>query len=159
MDVANILKPDSVRCESGVRSQKHALELLSDILESIQENLNAAEILEGLVNRERLGSTALGHSIAMPHARLNGLDRSIGAFLKLDAGVDFDSPDGEPVDLLFGVLVPQDCTDEQIREMKELIQRLNDSALQLQLRETTDPAELYDLLTDSLTVIHRRLNA
>ena len=159
MDVANILKPDSVRCESGVRSQKHALELLSDILESNQENLNAAEILEGLVNRERLGSTALGHSIAMPHARLNGLDRSIGAFLKLDVGVDFDSPDGEPVDLLFGVLVPQDCTDEQIREMKELIQRLNDSALQLQLRETTDPAELYDLLTDSLTVIHRRLNA
>ena len=159
MDVASILKPESVRCESGVRSQKHALELLSEILESVHENLNAAEILDGLVSRERLGSTALGHSIAMPHSRLNGIDASIGAFLKLDAGVEFDSPDGEPVDLLFGVLVPQACTDEQIREMKELIQRLNDSALQLQLRETTDPGELYDLLTDSLTVIHRRLNA
>lgn len=159
MNVANILRPESVQCENEVRSKKHALELLSEILEDRRENLNGADVLAELMKREQLGSTGLGHSIAMPHARLRGIDESIGAFLKLEVGVDFESSDGEPVDLLFGVLVPEDCSDEQIREMKELIQQLRDSALQQQLRETTDPAELYDLLTDSLTVIHRRIRA
>ena len=157
MDVANILKPESVALGNGVNSKKHALEVLSEILERVQPSLDAAEILEGLVNRERLGSTGLGHSIAMPHARFEVIDQSVGAFLKLDTGVDFDSSDGEPVNLLFGVMVPMDCSDEQIGEMQELIQRLRDTALQQQLRETTDRGELYDLLTDSLTVIHRRL--
>ena len=157
MDVASILKRESVHCASEVRSKKHALELLSEVLGSRHEELIAAEVVKELVERERLGSTGLGHSIAMPHARFNGIEASIGAFLKLEPAVDFDSSDGEPVDLLFGVLVPQDCSDDQIREMKELIQRLRDSALQQQLRETADPGELYDLLTDSLTVIHRRI--
>ncbi len=159
MDVANILKRESIRCESGVRSKKHALDLLSETLANRHEELKAADVLEGLVNRERLGSTGLGHSIAMPHARLEGIEESIGAFLKLAEGVEFDSGDGEPVDLLFGVLVPEDCSDDQIREMQELIQRLRDPAQQQLLRETTDPAELYDLLTDSLTVIHRQIKA
>ena len=157
MNVANILRPESVQCESGVRSKKHALELLSEVLGNRHEDLNAADVLAEFMKREQLGSTGLGHSIAMPHARLNGIDESIGAFLKLEAGVDFDSSDGEPVDLLFGVLVPENCSDDQIREMKELIQQLRDSTLQQQLRKTADPAELYDLLTDSLTVIHRQI--
>jgi len=159
MNVANILRPESVQCESGVRSKKHALELLSEVLGNRHEDLNAADVLAEFMKREQLGSTGLGHSIAMPHARFNGIDESIGAFLKLEAGVDFDSSDGEPVDLLFGVLVPENCSDDQIREMKELIQQLRDSTLQQQLRKTADPAELYDLLTDSLTVIHRRIKA
>ena len=157
MDVASILRPESIRCEGEVRSKKHALELLSELLGNRNEELNAADILAELVKREQLGSTGLGHSIAMPHARMDGIDATIGAFLKLENGVEFDSSDGVTVAMLFGVLVPQDCSDDQIREMKELIQRLQDSALQTQLRETTDLAELYDLLTDSLTVIHRRL--
>ena len=80
-------------------------------------------------------------------------------FLKLSTGVDFDSSDRTPVDLLFGVLVPRDCSDKQLQDMGELIQQLRDSTLQEQLRGTRDPAELYDLLTDSLTVIHRRIRA
>jgi len=159
MDVASILRPESVQCKSVARSKKHALELLSEVLGNRNEELNPAEVLAELVKREQLGSTGLGHSIAMPHARLDGVDEILGAFLKLETAVDFDSSDGEPVDMLFGVLVPEDCSDDQIREMKELIQRLSDSALQQQLRDKTDPAELYDLLTDSLTVIHRRINA
>ena len=157
MDVASILGPGSIRCEEDVRSKKHALELLSELLGNRHDELNAADILVELVKREQLGSTGLGHSIAMPHARMNGIGETIGAFLKLGTGVEFDSSDRVLVDMLFGVLVPQDCSDEQIRELKELIQRLQDTALQTQLRETTDPAEMYDLLTDSLTVIHRRL--
>lgn len=159
MDVANILKPDSVHCGLGARSKKHALELLSQALAACTAAYGAGEILEGLIQRERLGCTGLGRSVAMPHTRLTGLERSVGAFLRLDEAVDFDSVDGAPVDLLFGLLVPEDCDDDQIREVRELIERLGDSALQRQLHQAEDPAQLYNLLTESLTIIHRTLRA
>ena len=136
-----------------------ALELLSQALAASSEAANAEEILEGLIQRERLGCTGLGRSVAMPHTRLSGLDQSVGAFLRLDDAVDFDSVDGAPVDLLFGLLVPEDCDDDQIREVRELIERLGDSALQQQLHQAEEPAQLYELLTESLTIIHKTLRA
>ncbi|MEE8092774.1 MAG: PTS sugar transporter subunit IIA [Gammaproteobacteria bacterium] len=157
MDVASVLKPESVHCGLRARSKKHALELLSQALAASSEAYSAEEILEGLIQRERLGCTGLGRSVAMPHTRLNGLEHSVGAFLRLDEAVDFDSVDGAPVDLLFGLLVPEDCDDDQIREVRELIERLGDSALQSQLHEAEKPAQLYNLLTESLTTIHRML--
>lgn len=159
MDVANILKPDSVHCGLSARSKKHALELLSQALAASTAAYGAWEILEGLIQRERLGCTGLGRSVAMPHTRLSGLDQSVGAFLRLDDAVDFDSVDGAPVDLLFGLLVPEDCDDDQIREVRELIERLGDSALQQQLHQAEEPAQLYELLTESLTIIHKTLRA
>ncbi|MCZ6475177.1 MAG: PTS sugar transporter subunit IIA [Gammaproteobacteria bacterium] len=159
MDVAKLLKPDSVHCGLSARSKKHALELLSQALAASSEAANAEEILEGLIQRERLGCTGLGRSVAMPHTRLSGLDQSVGAFLRLDDAVDFDSVDGAPVDLLFGLLVPEDCDDDQIREVRELIERLGDSALQQQLHQAQEPAQLYELLTESLTIIHKTLRA
>jgi PTS system nitrogen regulatory IIA component len=156
MDVARILRPESVRREAEVGSKKLALDLLSQTLAGTSEGLTASEVLEGLVSRERLGSTGLGESVAMPHARLKGVEENVGAFLRLDEPVDYDSVDGQPVDLLFGVLVPEECSDAQIKEIRELIQRLREPALQQQLREATDTTELYNLLTDSLTVIRRR---
>ena len=110
MDVAKLLKPDSVHCGLSARSKKHALELLSQALAASSEAANAEEILEGLIQRERLGCTGLGRSVAMPHTRLSGIDQSVGAFLRLDDAVDFDSVDGAPVDLLFGLLVPEEVS-------------------------------------------------
>ena len=159
MDVAQLLKPESVHCGLGARSKKHALELMSQALAASAGAASVEEILEGMIQRERLGGTGLGRSVSMPHTRLNGLEHSVGAFLRLDDAVDFDSIDGAPVDLLFGLLVPEDCDDDQIREVRELIERLGDSALQLQLHEADDPDQIYNLLTESLTTIHRRLRA
>ncbi len=159
MDVAKLLKPESVHCGLGARSKKHALELMSQALAASADAASVEEILEGMIQRERLGCTGLGRSVAMPHTRLSGLEHSVGAFLRLDDAVDFDSIDGAPVDLLFGLLVPEDCDDDQIREVRELIERLGDSALQLQLHEADDPDQIYNLLTESLTTIHRRLRA
>lgn len=159
MDVASVIERRSVRCAEECRNKKHALDLLSQILAEASEGLNAAQVLEGLVNRERLGSTGLGRAVAMPHTRLPGIEKSVGAFLKLPEAVDFDSEDGEPVDLIFGLLLPEACTSGEISEMSELIQRLRDPVLQQELRAADDPGELYDLLTDSLTVIRHRVRA
>ena len=157
MDVAHILRPESVHCEARARSKKHALELLSEALAAASGTYDAEEIYESLYQRERLGCTGLGRSVAMPHARIEGLEESIGAFLRLDEAVNFDSVDDEPVDLIFGLLVPAHCSDEQIREVRELIEKLGDSELQRQLHNAAEPAELYNLLTESLTIIHKTL--
>lgn len=148
MDVASILKPDSVRCEQQAGSKKHALDLLSQTLADAAGGASAGEVLEGLASRERLGSTALGQAVAVPHTRLAGIERSVAAFLKLSEPVDFDSTDGKPVDLLFGLLVPQNCAEEELRNIRELVSWLQDPALQQELRSTDDPEALHHLLTD-----------
>src|SRR5690606_28705632 len=130
MDVASILKKASIRCATNVGSKKHALELLSESLAEATGIANAAEVLEGLAGREKLGSTGLGEAVAVPHARLAGIESSVGAFLKLARPVNFDSTDGKPVDLLFGLLVPKDCPPEGLADIRELVSKLKDPALQ-----------------------------
>src|SRR5690606_39855948 len=92
MDLARILAPDSVRYARDVRSKKHALDILSEMLAAAGGKPSAAEVLNGLASRERLGSTALGHCVAMPHARLPGLERTVAAFLRLEEGAAVDAP-------------------------------------------------------------------
>jgi nitrogen PTS system EIIA component len=157
MDVTQVLKPESVYCEAEATSKKHVLELMTKALADASDECSAAEILEGLTLRERLGCTGLGRSVAMPHTRLENVTESVAAFIRLDEGVAYDSPDGEPVDLLLGIVVPEDCSDEQLQDVRELIEKLKDSALQQLLREAEDPSDLYGFLTDSLTIIHKTL--
>jgi PTS system nitrogen regulatory IIA component len=158
MNIARLLKPENVRYEATAGSKKYALDLLSQTLAQDSQEQSAGAVLEELVGRERLGSTGLGDSVAMPHARLDGIEESIGAFLRLGEPVDFGSADGKPVDLLFGVIMPLACTDDHIREFRELIAHLRDPKLQERLRQTDEPAELYALLTDSLTAVYRGLS-
>ena len=157
MDVANILRSESVCCESTARSKKHALEILSHLLAEASLSESSETVLEGLIQRERLGCTGLGRAVAMPHTRLPGLEDSVGAFLRLDEPVQFDSSDDEPVDLIFGLLVPEHCDEARLREVRELIEKLGDRELQQLLREAKDATQLYNLLTESLTIIHKIL--
>jgi PTS system nitrogen regulatory IIA component len=146
MDVAKLLNPHSVVCNAPVRSKKHALDLISQLLASAVKTVSASEIFAVLVTRERLGCTALGDAVAIPHGRLAGLDRNFGAFIKLAEPIDFDSPDGEPVDLIFGLLVPEDCPDAMLGDLRHLAMRLADPVLQRQLRYARDPETLHALL-------------
>lgn len=158
MDVANILSQSRVRSFPNARSKKHALELMSEVLTEGLTNISAEDVLDGLIERERLGCTGLGRAVAMPHARNAEIEECVGAFIRLGEAVDFDAVDGEPVDLIFGLLVPEDCDESQLSEIGELIDKLRDRALQEQLREAQQPVDLYNLLTESLTVLHRTLS-
>jgi len=157
MDVASVLSPSRVRSYANARSKKHALELLSEVLTEGLPDIEAEDVADGLIDRERLGCTGLGRAVAMPHTRIDGIDESIGAFIRLDKPVDFDAADGEPVDLIFGLLVPENCDESQVSEIGELIEKLGDRALQQQLHDAQDPIDLYNLLTESLTILHRTL--
>jgi nitrogen PTS system EIIA component len=149
MDVTTILKLGSIRCESHVKSKKHALDLLSEILAEAADGPTAEEVMNGLIVRERLGSTGLGQAIAVPHAKLAGVTKNVGAVLKLDEPVEFGSPDGRPVDLLFGLLLPVDPNGAGKRQVDELVKKLRDPKLQRELRSSMDPQTLYSLMSES----------
>ena len=159
MDVASILSPSRVRSYPSARSKKHALELLSEILSEGVQDVQSDDVREGLIERERLGCTGLGRAVAMPHTRIPGIEESIGAFIHFSESVDFDAVDGEPVDLVFGLLVPENCDESQLSEVGELIEKLRDRDLQEQLHNAADPLDLYNLLTESLTILHRTLKS
>ncbi len=115
-----LLKESRISLDDSVASKKKALERLAELLAEAGKPPAAAQIYEKLLERERLGSTGMSHGVAIPHARIAGLKQPRGAFLRLEHGVDFDALDGKPVDLLLGLLVPEEATDEHLALLAEL---------------------------------------
>ncbi|MFK7854453.1 MAG: PTS sugar transporter subunit IIA [Granulosicoccus sp.] len=107
------------------------------------ETLTDMEILDALISRERLGSTGLGHGVALPHSRLNTISVPVAAFITLEEGVDFESADGKPVDLAVGLLVPEKCNDEHLKILAKLARRFSDEAFRSTLRQFDDAESLY----------------
>ena len=123
MPISQILSPD--RTFAGVQgvSKKRVLELTGKLVAQ-HTNLDADAIYDSLIAREKLGSTGFGHGIAIPHCRLPGCNKAVGALLQLDSKIDFDALDGEPVDLIFILLVPEEATEEHLQILKMLAERL-----------------------------------
>jgi PTS system nitrogen regulatory IIA component len=138
MNIAQLLSPDRVSRTSEISSKKRVLEVLSEMLASSQPNLSVTEIFDSLIARERLGSTGLGHGVAIPHGRLAGIEHAVAALVKLERGVDYDAPDREPVDLLFALLVPQESTDEHLQILATLARMFADPATLASLRSADD---------------------
>ncbi|PID62739.1 MAG: hypothetical protein CSB44_03225 [Gammaproteobacteria bacterium] len=99
-----------------------------------QEPPSDMDIMDALIARERLGATGIGKGVALPHSRLAGIEAPIGALLTLEAGVDYESGDGTAVDIVFGLLVPEQCNDTHLKILAELARRFNDDSLRDSLR-------------------------
>jgi PTS system nitrogen regulatory IIA component len=141
-----ILKSDNVLHDVSARSKKHCLEILSDLLARGTAAIPGDEIFSRLIERERLGSTGLGNGVGFPHCRFAGIDTSHGALIRLSEAIEFDSPDGEPVDLVFGLMVPEEITDEHREEIAEITALLNDPEVRARLREASTSRQLYEAL-------------
>jgi PTS system nitrogen regulatory IIA component len=146
MNLEHLIKSDSVLCNANARSKKHCLEILSELLARANPDIASEEIFSKLIERERLGCTSLDKGIAFPHCRVSGASDSTGALIKLSSPVDFDSIDGEGVDLVFGLMVPNEVFDHHISEVSEISQFLNDEALRARLRHAKTSNDLYDAL-------------
>lgn len=143
-----LIAPERVICLSEISSKKRILEQLGTLLGMGAIGYDPAEIFNRLIERERLGSTGLGHGVALPHGRMGTEKKSIGAFIKLDKPIDFDSPDGQPTDLLFALLVPEHHTDEHLRILASLAGMFSDSAFCNAIRQChTDEALFKHLST------------
>ncbi len=144
LDLKQLINRDSVLCNVSARSKKHSLEILSELLTRQNPDIAAEEVFTKLVERERLGCTSLNRGVAFPHCRIIGLHRSVGALLKLTEPVDFDSHDGQSVDLIFGLMVPLDLEDDDLSDIYALSRILSDDALTVRLRESTCSNDLCD---------------
>ena len=141
-----ILAPERVRSDVPAASRKRTLQVLGEILAGTEPALSAQAVFDRLVARERLGSTGLGDGCALPHARVPGLGRTLAAFLRLREGVDFDSPDHVPVDLVFGLLVPEECTDEHLEILAAIARVFSDERVRTSIRSAGEPARIRDVL-------------
>lgn len=148
MDITDLITRGRIVCDSEVASKKRVIEVLSELLATGQPDLTARPIFDSLVGRERLGSTGLGHGVALPHGRFSQSQHAIGAFVKLRKGVDFDALDRQPVDLVFGLLVPDHYTDEHLKILAYLAEMFSDRVFCQQLRETDSDQLLFERLMD-----------
>ena len=106
-------------------------------------------IFESLLERERLGTTGIGQGIAIPHAKLNELDKLYGFFARVDTPIDFESIDEQPVDLIFLLLAPDTAGAEHLKALARVSRLLRNQSVCEKLRASTDAAALYALLTES----------
>lgn len=146
MHIHQLIGPERVACLQQATGKQQALELLSQLLARSAPNLTPAAILASLLVRERQGSTGLGRGVAVPHGRLSGLREPLGAFMQLDTAIDYDALDQKPVDLLFGLLVPEEATDTHLLLLAQLAQMFSDKDYSQQLRGSRSGQNLFQLL-------------
>ena len=125
-----------VGCHATVSSKKRALEAVSQLMAADIPDLTETEIFDRLIEREKLGSTGLGHGVALPHGRMREVSRAYGALLHLDQAIDFDAIDGQPVDLVFALLVPESATEEHLQLLGALAGLFSDDVQCRRIRET-----------------------
>lgn len=141
-----MLEPARVLANVEGRSKKHSLEVVSELIAGVSEELAREDVFEALLARERIGNTGLGKGIAIPHGKIAGLKATTGAFIKLSEAVDFGAQDGVPVTLIFAILVPDDDADEHFEDVAETARALSDSRLLEMLEEVSGSRALYEIL-------------
>jgi PTS system nitrogen regulatory IIA component len=148
MDFASLLKPEAVKVLTSASSKKRLMQDIADLAEQAY-GLASGAVLDALLEREALGPTGVGHGVALPHARLEGLDRVVGAFVILDKPIDFNSVDRQPVDLAFALFAPEDAGVEHLKALALVSRTLRNPAICTKLRANPDPNTLYTILTSS----------
>ncbi len=124
---------------------------IGDLVQSAYD-LDSGAVVEALNTREALGPTGVGRGVALPHARLDGLDHVTGAFVLLDKPIDFSSVDRQPVDIAFALFAPQDAGVEHLKALALVSRTLRDSAICTKLRANPNAGTLYTILTEEKSV-------
>ena len=147
MRLVDILASDRIALDVSVSSKKSLLEKAAELLALSPDATNSRAIFDGLCQRERLGSTGLGHGVAIPHCRVEQSGVS-GAFIRLRRAIDFDSPDSEKVDLFFALSVPAECSETHLRLLASIAEVFNDASRREHFRTVELEADLIGLLNE-----------
>jgi PTS system nitrogen regulatory IIA component len=143
--VSSLLDLSHVALDVEAIDKKALFERAGAMLEGAS-GLSRGQVMGSLLARERLGSTALGQGIAIPHGRVKGLHNAVGAFLRLREPIPFDAPDNQPVSLVFVLLVPERASDVHLQILSELAQMFSDRELRRQLAAVPNPASAQRLI-------------
>jgi PTS system nitrogen regulatory IIA component len=145
MSIDDLLDRRAITPKLQAHTKQQALSLLAETAARVFA-LDAGAVLEALLAREQAGSTGVGEGVAVPHARVAGLDRMRGLFLRLESPVDFDAIDGAPVDLIFALFAPPDAGSEHLRSLARVARMLRQKELRQQLRQARTPDAIHALL-------------
>jgi PTS system nitrogen regulatory IIA component len=151
MGLSTILKPEAVKVLSAVSSKKRLFQAIGEVCASTY-GLDAGAVVEALLERESLGPTGVGHGVALPHARLDGLDSIVGVFVQLERPIDFGAIDRQPVDLAFALFAPAEAGVDHLKALALVARTLRDNGLCLKLRANSDTTTLYAVLTEPHSV-------
>jgi PTS system nitrogen regulatory IIA component len=147
MQLSQILRPEGVKVLASSPGKRRLFQDLSDMAAGCWR-LDPAAVTEALLEREGLGPTGVGRGVALPHARVGGLDRIGGLFLRLERPLDFAAVDRTPVDLIFCLLAPANAGVEHLKALALVSRTLRDASTCAKLRANTDPATLHTILTE-----------
>ncbi len=147
MELARILSADAVLSHLKATSKKRLFHDLGELAEA-SYGLNATNVIEALIDREGLGPTGVGQGIALPHARMPGLDHVVGLFLRLEKPLNFDAVDRQPVDLVFALLAPETAGVDHLKALALVSRTLRDDAVRAKLRANTAASTLHTILTE-----------
>ena len=151
MVLTKIFRADTIRAVGATSRKKRLFQVLVVLANTVYA-LKASDVSSALQERESLGPTGVGQGIALPHARMDGLDSVVGLFVRLEKPLDFDSVDRQPVDLVFALLAPQDAGVEHLKALALVSRTMRDTGLCAKLRANADPATLHTLLTEAPSV-------
>lgn len=146
MELVDLLKPEAVRASSNIQSKKRLFLDLAEIAAAAY-GLDEASTVDALQERESLGPTGVGHGVALPHARIDGITEVQGVFIRLDKPLDYGSVDRAPVDLVFALFAPRDAGVEHLKALALVSRTLRDPAVCAKLRANTEPDKLFAILS------------
>ncbi len=151
MQISGILKPEAIRVIGAVSSKKRLFQEIAEVAAGAY-GLSVQPTVEALLDRESLGPTGVGHGVALPHARLDGLSEVCSTFLVLEKPLDFDSVDRQPVDIVCALFAPEDAGVEHLKALALVSRTLREQSFCTKLRANHDPATLYTILTEDQPV-------
>jgi PTS system nitrogen regulatory IIA component len=144
MTLNSILSQGRTHCGVSVTSKKRLLEFIAAAISADNSEFNADELFNDLLARERLGSTGLGHGVAIPHCRSSRCTSVTGMLLKLGQPIDFEAVDDQPVDLVFALIVPAEAHDEHLQALSALATAFNEADYRDKLRHADSDQSLYE---------------
>ncbi|CAN7511731.1 PTS IIA-like nitrogen regulatory protein PtsN [Phenylobacterium sp. LjRoot219] len=145
MQIGELLDRNAIALRVSAANKRQALALVAEIA-ARSLGIDAPHILDALAEREQAGSTGVGHGVAAPHARLEGLQRMRGVFVRLEQPVEFESVDDQPVDLIFALFAPVDAGAEHLRALAKVSRLLRHADLRQQLRQARTADAVHALL-------------
>ncbi len=147
MDIYNLISPDSIISPLRANSKKQVLQELSKTAEALTGQ-NSRDIFETVLQRERLGSTGIGHGVAIPHGKLNGINSIVCILAQLASEIDFDSVDDQPVDMVFMLLAPENAGADHLKALALISRLVKDRMTMNKIRSANDPKTIYAILTE-----------
>jgi len=150
MQIEQFLSPECTIAGVPGGSKKRLIETIAQLVTSKYPSIDTETTYDCLLARERLGSTGLGHGVALPHCRIADCEQIIGLLLQLEAPIDFDAVDGEPVDLVFVLLVPEDAVNEHLQALQAIAERFQHPQYRSRLRQAQGDEQLYQAAIGTL---------